>query len=203
VEYHTCLHRRGVVRTPFTARVTRQHASSLTVTLQDGSTPVTTSNAFTERLDLDMPLSYGVGLAARLSDNLMLSLDVSRVQWSDFKLQESSRADVLLENGAPSGKGRAVLRGQADNTTSVRLGAEYLWMQPKLIIPLRAGFFYDPEPGERGTDNFFGFSLGTGISVKQLVFDLAYTFRAGTVQSSATETTVYQHTLLGSVIYHF
>ena len=173
----------GVVRTPFTARLTGDHASSLTVTLQDGSAPVTTSNAFTERLDLDMPLSYGVGLAARLSDNLTLSLDVSRVHWSDFKLQESRRADVLLvENGAPSGKGTAVLRGQGNDTTSVRLGAEYLWMQPKLIIPLRAGFFYDPEPGERGTDNFFGFSLGSGISVKQFVFDLAYTFRAGTVQ---------------------
>jgi len=194
----------GVVRTPFTARLTRQHASSLTVTLQDGSAPVTTSNAFTERLDLDMPLSYGVGLAARLSDNLTLSLDVSRVHWSDFKLQESRRTDVLLvENGAPSGKGRAVLGGQADDTTSVRLGAEYLWMQPKLIIPFRAGFFYDPEPGEGGTDNFFGFSLGTGISIKKFIFDLAYTFRTGTVQSSATETTVYQHTLLGSVIYHF
>ena len=115
----------GVVRTPFTARLTREHASSLTVTLQDGSAPVTTSNAFTERLDLDMPLSYGLGLAARLSDNLTLSLDVSRVHWSDFKLQESSRTDVLLvENGAPSGKGRAVLRGQGNDTTSVRLGAE-------------------------------------------------------------------------------
>ena len=194
----------GVVRTPFTARLTREHASSLTVTLQDGSAPVTTSNAFTERLDLDMPLSYGLGLAARLSDNLTLSLDVSRVHWSDFKLQESSRTDVLLvENGAPSGKGRTVLRGQGNDTTSVRLGAEYLWMQPKLIIPFRAGFFYDPEPGEGGTDNFFGFSLGSGISVKKLIFDLAYTFRTGTVQSSATETTVYQHTLFGSVIYHF
>jgi long-subunit fatty acid transport protein len=194
----------GVVRTPFTARLTREHASSLTVTLQDGSAPVTTSNAFTERLDLDMPLSYGLGLAARLSDNLTLSLDVSRVHWSDFKLQESSRTDVLLvENGAPSGKGRAVLRGQGNDTTSVRLGAEYLWMQPKLIIPFRGGFFYDPEPGEGGTDNFFGFSLGSGISIKKFIFDLAYTFRTGTVQSSATETTVYQHTLFGSVIYHF
>ena len=186
------------MRTPY-----GPHPPYATVTLQDGSAPVTTSNAFTERLDLDMPLSYGIGLAARLSDNLTLALDVSRVHWSDFKLQESRRTDVLLvENGAPSGKGRAVLRGQGDYTTSVRLGAEYLWMQPRLIIPLRAGFFYDPEPGERGTDNFFGFSLGS-ISVKQFVFDLAYTFRAGTVQSSATETMVYEHTLLGSVIYHF
>ena len=123
----------------------------LTVALQDGSAPVTTSNAFTERLDLDMPLSYGLGLAARLSDNLTLSLDVSRVHWSDFQLQESHRADVLLvQNGAPSSKGRAVLRGQRDDTTSVRLGAEYLWIQPKLIIPLRiATGQIDPHPGGR------------------------------------------------------
>jgi hypothetical protein len=33
--------------------------------------------------------------------------------------------------------------------------------------------------------------------------DVAYTFRAGTVQSAATGTTVYQHTILASVIYHF
>src|SRR5712691_9683380 len=121
----------GVVRTPFTARLTGDHASSLTVTLQDGSAPVTTSNAFTERLDLDMPLSYGLGLAARLSDNLTLSLDVSRVHWSDFKLQESHRADVLLvENGAPSGKGTAVLRGQGNDTTSVRLGQSICGCNP-------------------------------------------------------------------------
>ena len=194
----------GVLRTPFTARVTRKHTSSLTVALQDGSAPVTASNRFTERLDMDMPLSYGIGLAARLSDSLTLSLDVSRVHWSDFKLEESTRDDVLLvENGAPSGKGQAVLHGQADDTTSVRLGAEYLWIRPQTIIPFRAGVFYDPEPGEGGTDDFFGFSLGTGITFKQFVLDVAYTFRAGTVQSEATETTVYQHTVLASLIYHF
>src|SRR5687768_16272304 len=37
---------------------------------------------FKESLDLDVPMSYGVGLAARLSDTLTLSLDVSRVRWS-------------------------------------------------------------------------------------------------------------------------
>jgi long-subunit fatty acid transport protein len=194
----------GVLRTPFSADVTRTHTSSLTVTLQDGSPPVTSQLSFSEELDMDMPLSYGLGVSARLSDRLTLSLDVSRVHWSDFRLQESRHDDVLLvENGAPAGKGRAVLNGQGDDTTSVRLGGEYLWIRSQMVIPFRAGFFYDPEPGADGLDHFFGFSLGSGLAVGRFLFDFAYLFRAGTVASEATDTTVYQHTFLASVIVHF
>jgi long-subunit fatty acid transport protein len=193
----------GVVHTPFTASVAHNHTSSLTVTLQNGSAPVTTVSNFRETLHMHLPLAYGLGLAARLSDRLTLALDVSRVHWSDFSLQASTRDTLLVENGAPSGKGQAVLQGQGDDTTSVRLGAEYLWIRPKVVIPFRTGFFYDPEPGEGGRDNFFGFSLGSGIAVNKLLFDMAYTFRTGTVHSTATDTAVYQHTILASVIYHF
>ena len=194
----------GVLRTPFNADVTRKHTSSLTVTLQDGSPPVSSQLSFHEKLDMDMPLSYGLGVSARLSDLLTLSLDVSRVHWSDFQLEESTRDDVLLvENGAPSGKGQAVLNGEGDDTTSVRLGGEYLWIRSQTVIPFRAGVFYDPEPGADGLDHFFGFSLGSGLAVGRFLFDMAYIFRAGTVKSEATDTTVYQHTFLASVIVHF
>jgi long-subunit fatty acid transport protein len=195
----------GVFRSPFTARVTHTHASSLTVTLQNGSDPVTTAPPpFRETLDMDMPMTYGLGLAARLSDRLTLALDVSRTHWSDFRLQESRRDDALLvENGAPSGKGQAVLRGEADDTTSVRLGAEYVWIRPRLRIPVRAGLFYDPEPGANTPDDFFGFSLGSGIALGPVIVDVAYTFRTGEVASTATDTTVYQHSFLTSMIYHF
>jgi long-chain fatty acid transport protein len=194
----------GVFRSPFTAKVTRSHASTLTVALQNGTEPVTSSLNFRETLDMDMPMAYGLGLAARLSDWLTLSLDVSRIHWSDFRLEESHRDDVLLvENGAPAGKGQAVLRGESDDTTSVRLGAEYVWIRPKVRIPFRAGVFYDPEPGAGRPDDFFGFSLGSGIAVGPFVVDLAYTFRTGEVKSEATDTTAYQHSVLTSVIYHF
>lgn len=204
----------GVLRSPFTARVRHTHTSSLTVRLQDGSPPVSSALSFRETLDMDMPLSYGLGLAARLSDRWLLSLDVARLHWSDFRLETSNRARVLLvENGAPSGKGQAVLQGVADDTTSVRLGAEYLWIRPqflagwfggaRVVVPVRAGLFYDPEPGAGRPDNFFGLSLGTGLAAGRVIVDLAYTLRAGTVESTATQTTVYQHGLLASVIYHF
>jgi long-subunit fatty acid transport protein len=196
----------GVFRTPFTADITHRHNSTLTVTVLDEPSPqpVTTSRGFRESLEMDLPMSYGLGLSARLSDQWMLSLDVSRIHWSQLRLEESRQADVLLvENGAPSGKGRAVLNGQADDTTSVRLGAEYLWIRPSLAIPFRAGVFYDPEPGAGNPDSFFGFSLGTGMALKQVVFDVAYEFRTGTVKSEATDTSVQQHRILASVIYHF
>jgi long-subunit fatty acid transport protein len=198
----------GVVRTPFTGKVAHTHTSALTVTLLDGSPPVTAGPvSFRETLDMDLPLSYGLGLAARLSDRLTLALDVSRTHWSDFRLQTSKHADVLLvENGAPSGKGQAVLNGMTDDTTSVRLGTEYLWIMEKMekvVVPFRAGFLYDPEPGDRSTDTFFGFSLGSGVAINKLIFDLAYTFRTGTVHSEATNTAVFQHGLLASVIYLF
>jgi hypothetical protein len=136
---------------------------------------------------MHLPLAYGLGLAARLSDRLTLALDVAREHWSDFRLQASPRDTLLVENGAPSGKGQAVLRGQGDDTTSARLGAEYLWIRQKVVIPFRAGFFYDPEPGEGSSDNFFGFSLGSGIAVNRVLFDMAYAFRTGTVHRIFTQ----------------
>ena len=194
----------GVMRTPFTAKVKHQHTSELTFTLADGSEPLRIADHFTETLDMDMPLSYGLGVAAVISDSLTLALDVSRVHWSDFELEPARQANtVIIENAAPSGKGAAVLNGGGDDITSVRLGAEYQWILPRLAVPFRAGVFYDPEPGDGGTDNFFGFSLGAGLVTGKIVLDMAYAFRTGRIKSGTNDTDVYQHTLISSLIYHF
>ncbi|PON19567.1 hypothetical protein C2W62_02155 [Candidatus Entotheonella serta] len=151
----------GVVRTPFTAKVSRKHQSELTLRLQDGSQPAVAADRFTETLDMDFPLSYGLGVAAILTDSLTLALDVSRVHWSDFKLESFRQARTIsVENTIASGKGEGVLSGRGDDITSVRLGAEYQWILPRIAVPFRASVFYDPEPGDEGKDDFFGFSLG-------------------------------------------
>ncbi|ETX07164.1 MAG: hypothetical protein ETSY2_12810 [Candidatus Entotheonella gemina] len=200
----------GVFRSPFTADVTRTNETQLELTLQNGTAPVNAVCRFRDKLDMDMPMAYGLGLAARLTTELRLALDISRVHWSDFRLDDARQPSALeqaecavLSVTTPVGKGPAILNGEGDDTTSVRLGAEYLWVRPKYVIPLRAGAFYDPEPGAMGTDHFFGFSLGSGIAVKSLIVDVAYTFRAGTVATVATDTTIHQHNILASVIYHF
>jgi long-chain fatty acid transport protein len=92
----------------------------------------------------------------------------------------------------------------------VRIGGEYLFI-PRTgitVIPLRAGLFYDPEPSEGDVKNFYGFSVGSGIAYKGVIFDMAYQFRWGKgvdtgnlIQGS--EADVYQHTFLASLILHF
>lgn len=193
----------GVLRSPFSAKLTHKHSSSITVTLLDGSDSVTSSDSFTEKLDMDMPLSYGFGLAARLSDNLSLAATLTRVHWSDFKLEASSQDSLLVENGAPAGRGTAVLNGGADDTTTVRIGGEYLLIGQHYVVPFRVGFFYDQEPADGSPDDFFGFTLGTGLAYGKFIVDVAYIFRTGTVTAEATDTTVYQNRVVASVIYHF
>lgn len=194
----------GVFRSPFTAKVRHTVTSSITIDFADGSVSSPTLRPIDETLDLDMPLSYGLGVSCRVSDALTLSFDVSRIHWSDFRLETpQSGGRIVVENGAPAGRGTAVLNGSSDDTTTLRLGAEYAWDLQRYVIPLRAGFFYDPEPSDQGRDDFFGFSFGSGVTTNSFIFDFAYTFRTGSVRSQATDTSVYQYELLASIIYRF
>ena len=70
----------------------------------------------------------------------------------------------------------------------------------KLVIPIRLGFFYDPEPNVDNPDDFSGLSSGVGMSVKRFSLDVAYTFRTGTVKHPSREVRVYQHRCLVSLI---
>jgi long-subunit fatty acid transport protein len=194
----------GVFRSPFKAKIRHTSASSITVDFADGLESSPPLSPIDETLDLDMPLSYGLGISFRVSDVLTLSFDVSRIHWSQFRLETPQVSDEIdVEASAPSARGTAILNGSSDDTTSVRLGAEYAWDRQRYIIPLRAGIFYDPEPSDQGTDNFFGFSFGSGLTTNSLIFDFAYTFRVGTVRSRIADTSVYQHELLASMIYRF
>ena len=96
------------------------------------------------------------------------------------------------------------------NTTQIRLGGEYLIIKPdqNWVVPLRWGIFYDPEPSEGDVKDFYGISIGTGISYKRYVFDLAYQLRwARHVDTSnligASEANIMQHLLMFSFILHF
>ena len=76
---------------------------------------------------------------------------------------------------------------------------------------MRGGIFYDPQPSEKNPDDFWGFSLGSGISIGDLIFDCAYQFRYGNdvdVKNDAfdlpsTKADITQHLFLVSFIYHF
>ncbi len=107
----------------------------------------------------DHPVNLAVATFAQL-----VSLDVSRIHWSDFELEAFRQANTInIDNATTTGKGAAVLGGQGDDVTSVRLGAGYQWILPRIAIPLRLVCF-TTRSRERGHGRLCGLQPrhGTG-----------------------------------------
>jgi long-subunit fatty acid transport protein len=193
----------GVVKTPFTADI--QHERVVTNRWREpGSLQPPSRLRVDENVDLDMPLSYGLGAAFRLSDRLTLSLDVYRTEWDHFRLEDGQGNRLSPITLKPSYK------SPTEETTQVRMGGEYLFIFTKTVVPVRAGVFYDPEPSEKNPQDFWGVALGTGVSIGELIFDCAYQFRYGKDASGdvfldlpGTSADVEQHLFMVSMIYHF
>ncbi len=156
-----------------------------------------------EKQTLEMPMSYGIGLAYRFSPNLMISADIYRTQWDDFVLED--------EKGKKTSPitGNEISLSDIDATMQVRMGAEYLITTEQFIIPLCAGIFYDPAPAPGSPDDFYGFSFGSGIAYKQIHMDLAYQYRFGNdtsaymLENRGFSTDVSEHTVYTSLVLHF
>ena len=154
-----------------------------------------------------MPLSVGVGAAYRFSDAWTVGIDAYRTQWSQFLVRTP---DGIESN--PLSPDKLISETRLKDTTQIRLGTEYLIIMDKAVIPLRAGLFYDPQPGvlngKATTDDFYGCSLGTGYTFGNYSFDLAYQLRVGANVSApeiapGVTSDVTQHTLLAALIYRF
>jgi long-subunit fatty acid transport protein len=195
----------AVLKTPFDASM--DHGFSFSQTSRFGApvnTTVTSQSSFVEEVELSMPLSYGIGIAWRVSDALSFDFDVYRTHWSDYILTDSRGNKFSPIDGRPEAQ------AEVKNTIQVRMGGEYLFILPErnMAVPLRAGIFYDPEPSQGTVKDFYGFALGSGIAYKSFVFDVAYQFRWGhnvdTGNLIATsEADVTQHSILASLIFHF
>jgi long-subunit fatty acid transport protein len=194
----------GVIKTPFTGDMDHERVETKkTIQLNDTGRIVRAKTRLDENVDLEMPLSYGLGVALRFSDRFTLSLDVYRTEWDHFKLEDGRGNRINAVTGKPSHE------SSSRETHQVRLGAEYLFILTKTVVPVRWGLFYDPEPSEKNPDDFWGFSVGTGISLGDMIFDCAYQFRYGddaggdVFNLPSTSADVTQHLFLASIIYHF
>ena len=193
----------AVVKTPFTADLRHEFIYEQTQTL--GGTPTVLPSIYQkEDVELDMPWSYGIGFAWRFSDVFSMDIDVHRTDWSEYILEDDQGNKFSPIDGRPKHQ------SHVKDTTQVRIGGEYLFIRQKknMVIPIRAGFFYDPEPSEGSPEDFYGFAVGTGIAYKGFIFDVAYQFRWGndvdTGNSiSTSEADITQHTILTSIIVHF
>jgi len=194
----------AVLKTPFGADL--KHESTFTSSLCYPEHPeANSSNSISSIEDekLDMPMSYGIGIAYRFSDQFTLSADVYRTAWDDFIL-----TDAQGNKNSPI-TGKPVSESDIGPTHQVRSGGEYLFITPTYIIPLRVGAFYDPAPAEGSPDDYFGFSLGSGIAYGRFIFDIAYQYRFGNnvgtsiLKNLDFSQDVEEHTVYSSVIIHF
>lgn len=195
----------AVYKTPFTADLTHEYYTDSEVIYPDVPSANVPSNPVTDKTDqeLDMPMAYGVGIAFRFSDALTASVDVYRTEWDDYVLTTENGDKISPISGKPADE------SDIDPTHQVRLGAEYLWITDKYVIPFRGGLFYDPAPADGKPDDYYGFSLGTGIARGRFVFDTAYQFRFGNdvgkfmLEEQDFSQDVREHTVYASMIFHF
>lgn len=196
----------GVYKTPFTADI--KHDSSLSASVDLLNTPfagtiLSMEESGTYDEEMDMPASYGLGFAYRFSDAFSAAFDIYRTQWGDMIYTDRNGNSFSAVSRAPENE------SDIDATVQVRTGCEYLVIRPKYIVPLRAGVFYDPAPSEGGSDDFYGFTLGSGFAWKQFIFDIGYQYRFGSDVGSAIfksgelSQDVEEHTLYASLIVHF
>ena len=203
----------GVYKTPFDAdlkinqvqKTTDECTSTTTIfgvpTQADCSAAPVNNSEFINNT-LRMPPAYGIGLSYRHSDSLTIAFDVYRTEWSRFVIRDGNNNEKNPLTGADINEGRL------KDTTQVRMGMEYLFIRDKYAIPMRLGLFYDPEPATGHVDDFYGFSLGTGISYGNIVLDTSYQFRTGndaTGDLPAVEDSrvnIRQHVWMASMIYY-
>ena len=193
----------GVLKTPFTADIDHKITTETIQTYPTNpalNTHQIITNSYNE--ELHMPMSYGIGIACRISDNFTISGDIYRTHWDDFEFKGSQG------NKKSPISGKDIDDSDIDPTTWFRLGGEYLIIKEKITIPLRAGIFYDPAPAEGSPDDYYGFSLGSGLAYDRYVFDIAYQFRFGddvggsSLQGLDFSQDVREHKVYMSLIIH-
>jgi len=157
--------------------------------------------------ELEMPASFGLGLAYQFSDNFTASVDVYQTLWSDFVLTDAEGVKRSPLSNKP------IDGHEIDDTVQIRVGAEYRIISQEFgdnfIIPIRAGAFIDPAATEGGSDNSYGVSVGSGIAYEHLVFDIAYQYRFSNDTGKSImlrqgfSQDIEEHQLIGSVFYRF
>ncbi|CAN2039884.1 long-chain fatty acid transport protein [Candidatus Magnetomoraceae bacterium gMMP-15] len=209
----------AVLKTPFTADLEYEKAYSDLVIFPtnpdlNDQTPLS-SQEYDE--ELEMPMSYGIGLSYNFSKQFTLSADIYRTEWQDFIIKGADGVEKSAVSGNkihesnldptdPNDK-----LADIDPTYQFRIGAEYLFINPEkeYVIPIRGGIFYDPAPAEESPDDFFGFSLGSGIAISRYLFDIAYQYRYGNdvgkymIPNLGLSQDVEEHTIYTSLIIHF
>ena len=201
----------AVVKTGFMADVSL--ARSRVDKFPDGGT--TNNGLFRDDLRLKLPGAMGLGASWRPKSNLTVSLDFTHTNWSDgliFNFFTLKKAEQNQPPPAPRGRTFFQLPyptlndPEQNDTKQVRVGIEYVILRSRLKWPVRAGYFTDEQffRAEGGSaPTFEGFTLGAGVIVSRLLFDVAYVYETGNYVSllGDVHNSVKSHRIYASLIY--
>lgn len=167
-----------------------------------GTPPGGVHQRYSNDAKLRMPATLAVGAAYRPDDRWTISGDLTWRQWSRFNYNATSGNENPLRFVAGD-------KPHSPDTTTVRIGAEYLIIRDDYTVPLRCGLGYDPGPAIDEVDEYYTVSLGTGYQRGRVAFDIAYELRVGsdvngfstTVLSGSED--VLRHRIIASTIFYF
>ena len=158
-------------------------------------------------IEFEFPLFWSMGALWRWTSYFYTSFDVSQTLWSDFSFKAEGETRINPLDGSPHSE------NPLDDTWSVRLGAEYLVVGRTTEIPLRAGMAWEQRPALGEPDDFYLFTVGSGIAFgkdpDRTILDFAYVLTHandvnGVIPEQADLTSnVTEHQVILSFIQHF
>jgi long-subunit fatty acid transport protein len=199
-----------VFKSPFTGDVTlTRRRTDRTVEGVEVRSAHSASN-----LTLDFPAALGFGASWRPLNRLTVSTDYTRSFWSKGRIYNFF---VLPAAGGPPEVSderyyptlNPLSSDPQRDTEQWRLGVEYVLIGKRLRLPLRAGYFNDRQYFEAFGEKprYDGYTLGAGLIVGPLLFDVAYVEEWGRHADPRwgpdTRADVKIRQLFTSLIFHF
>jgi len=155
---------------------------------------------------IKFPFTFGFWGAVQPTENLTLALDFDVRPYSNVTFEDPSGRDWTYfdyESGWTNSDTLA-------DCNQIRLGAEYVFITPQGVLPLRAGFRTDPWTSKDSKgDQIMGkaISFGAGFVTTQFMVDGAYEFSSASwkyqYDTSEFETTGSSHSFILSGIFKF
>jgi long-subunit fatty acid transport protein len=226
----------AVFKTAFTGKVelTKMRTDYYADT-ETGASLGTTRNAFSStNVRIDFPWSLGFGVSWRPRSQLTLSADYTKTNWSQSIIRNYftlTATPLKTPDQPPPPTFYASLpypyvflqsQNQSQNDSEeIRAGVEYVVIRESLKVPLRAGYFNDKQINIFGVESaprFNGFTVGTGVILGPVVFDVAYLYEFGelfrsnevppgdedtNVVQASVRSTIHNQRLFVSLIYRF
>ena len=223
----------AVFKTAFTGKVDLSKSRTDYYYDTSGNELGSTENAATsDAVRIDFPWSLGFGASWRPRSAITASADYTRTDWSAARIHNYftiRNTPLSTPNEPPAPVVYPTLLypyvylSSQNDTEEIRFGVEYVLIRGGLKIPLRGGYFNDKQINTYAVEappRFNGFTVGTGVIVGPVLFDVAYLYESGelfeitevssTLDSSvpptaqpAVRNTVRNQRVFASFIYRF